>query len=352
MCYAKPGPRCSAHVGAELESARTEWEQEPSDKTLRKLRRKELEYDTTPEGQAELLEQIEQGHDSDGVLAARLEQGIAKRTKALEEMKKGNGGLLPLNRIRRGWNEPDDPHGKEELAKLNADAQVLRDSLTEEEEGVIRWYQLFGHEWLNAPLLGGEHLKKFEDDLSYDDEEDKQRTLDLIQKHKQNMDKVFAKAQPSEEPRRLHRIHRLPNRDLESFLSNFEVGKTFTFKGYTSTSADSDFMVHADVTRKYESSEERQSSRVVFEISSPNGVVMHEPEQEKDPGGWRIQSDEREVLLAPGSRMRVVGIGKEVKYQSTRTSNDGSSKPWGQGYLKKGRTSKFTVIQLVDISEQ
>lgn len=350
MCYAKPGPRCSAHVRTELSAAQEKWRQQPSDSTLRKLRRKELEYDTTPDGQKELLLQIEQGHDQDGTLSARLEQGRAKRAKALEEMKKGQGGLLPLNRIRKGLNNPDDPHAVEKMERLEADARQLRDSLTEEEEDVLRWYKMFGSEWLNAPLLGGDYMKKFEEDIAYDDEEGKTETLARIERYKNTLDGVFAKAKPADEPRILHRIHRLPNKDLNEFLRNFEVGKTFTFKGYTSTSVDPDFIVYADVSRKHDSEEERQNSRVVFEISSPNGVVMHEPGQD-DGASWSVQDDEREVLLAPGSRMRVVGIREGVKYQSTRTSQDGSGKPWGQGYCKTGRTSRFTVVQLVDITE-
>lgn len=350
VCYAKPGPRCSSHVKTELSAAQEEWQHHPSDKTLHTLRRKELEYDTTPGGQAELLAQIDQGLDKDGTLSARLAQGVAKRAKALEEMKKGRGGLLPLNRVRKGLNDPDDLHAAEEMERLEKDARELRDSLTEEEEDVLRWYQMFGSEWLNAPLLGGKHQEKFERDIASHDEEDRSSTLARIKGYKETIDGIFATTKPADEPRRLHRIHRLPDKNLDEFLSNFEVGKTFTFKGYTSTSVDPDFIVYADVSRKYDSAEERQASRVVFEISSPNGVVLHEP-GESDGASWSVQDDEREVLLAPGSKMRVVGIGESVKYQSSRTSQDGSGKPWDQDYHKRGRSSRFTVIQLVDITE-
>src|SRR5690606_12893230 len=126
VCYASPGARCSPHVKAELDAANEEWTTNPSDKSLRALKRKQDEYDTTPEGQEYLRSQIAEDGDPDGVLTARLERGIAKRHKALEAMKKGNGGLPPLNRVRRGLNDPDDPAGKAALEQLDKDAIAFR----------------------------------------------------------------------------------------------------------------------------------------------------------------------------------------------------------------------------------
>lgn len=91
MCYAKPGPRCSAHAKkilkdaeAVFKAAKTQGAQQDAYDALRKA---QAEYDMTPEGQKALRTLIDAGRDTDGSLATRLQQGAINRKEALQTVK-------------------------------------------------------------------------------------------------------------------------------------------------------------------------------------------------------------------------------------------------------------------------
>ena len=101
MCYAKPGPRCSAHAANALTAAKAGWDRAVTDdertRAMATLKEAREQYDTTPVGQMHLADAVRWGRDSDGLLSARLEHGIAKRKQMLKDIKAKDVGDISDN---------------------------------------------------------------------------------------------------------------------------------------------------------------------------------------------------------------------------------------------------------------
>lgn len=90
MCYAYPGPRCSAHAASALKRAREKYDAIPSESTDLKSAsyidycEKRDAFYSTPRGQKWLERQIQKTGDPDGSLRLAQEVGANERTAALE----------------------------------------------------------------------------------------------------------------------------------------------------------------------------------------------------------------------------------------------------------------------------
>ena len=101
MCYAKPGPRCSAHALKTLIAAHEAWGKAHTDTerttAMKNLKEAEEQYDTTPYGQKDLKNSIHRYDDPDGLYSARLERGIAKRKQMLKSIGTKDSGDIDDN---------------------------------------------------------------------------------------------------------------------------------------------------------------------------------------------------------------------------------------------------------------
>lgn len=114
--------------------------------------------------------------------------------------------------------------------------------------------------------------------------------------------------------------------------------KTYEFKTWASTTADSDFAL-ASGEKSREHHPERQI--VMFEVVTKRGMPLHNPDDRFDS----LQSKEREVLLAPGERYKVVGVQRDVLYRDSR--NLSISERLGGMEVAQGR---YHVVQLEAVS--
>lgn len=84
MCYAYPGPRCSAHATAKLKSAHKQWEKTLSDSDFEKLKEAENEFFTTPAGFKKLEERFRETRNFQYL--DMLEERKKERLRKLREM--------------------------------------------------------------------------------------------------------------------------------------------------------------------------------------------------------------------------------------------------------------------------
>lgn len=329
MCYPKPGPRCSHHALEALRGAEKDLEQTSAPESYQSARealeRAQNDYDTTPRGLEELKSQVAQD-PTDAMSAYRLE--LAQKTRAAQlELYTKSQGFLPTRRVRRGCNTPEDRPFIDELDEAGL---KWRERLNEEEARAVSWYSMFGNESVNAVLRGEDH-------------DFKDVAIDMIP----HLSSAISKGEEVEEPRMLYRRFVVPGAKesdnpqevVSQYIEQFQPGKIIESKGFMSTSADADYMVYCERRTR------TKNSAIVFEVLSRRGAVLHEP---ADPHMWSILQDEREILLPAASKFEVVAVHPNIGYTSSRKTE---SSRHGLRPDKVRRSSRFNVVQIIDISE-
>lgn len=140
MCYPKPGPRCASHAKKNLKKATTafiEAKKHGSEQDIKVTRRQflnaQIDYDSTPEGQKLIKEEIAKQEENLGTinftLEARLEAGQKRRVEAEEAYANAyHKQEMPFGKGFKYINE------KGEFHRLNGPA-------IEHHNGVKEWYK-------------------------------------------------------------------------------------------------------------------------------------------------------------------------------------------------------------------
>lgn len=350
MCYAKPGPRCTAHARADLQHAQEAWDTEPSEANFTALEEAQRVYDSTPGGQEALQEQIVQSDDP-SALTLRLEAGKMMRADQMTKMMTSTYGFPAARSVRRGINSPDDVGSVEAVKSLIQESESWRDSLPEKEEFAVHWYSMHGFESVNAALRGGwsgeEFLAKKNEMTRLSAYAEFGGYENMVKQNIDLIDSALNKAPRTPEPRILYRSITIPRagdqaQALDVAKAKFAPGQTVTFPSYLSTSVDSDLMVYN--AHRHNTKPE---DVIVFEMLSSRGVSM------QGKGLGSIQNHEREVLMPRDSKMKVVKILDKVTFESTRPlpgryNSDG----WLNTFARLPKRARVTVVQLVDITDE
>lgn len=349
MCYAKPGPRCTAHARADLQRAQERWDADPSEKNFKALEEARRIYDSTPGGQKELSAHL--ATQDDDAVRLRIDAGKMLRAKQRQDMLASQSqGFLPERRLRKGINDPEDAAGLQIAQDLIHDASQWRAQLDDDENNAVHWYQLFGHESVTPYLTFGPDSPQWKEAqgsrLADDD-----RAERVAKKNIALLDSALAKAPRSDEPQILYRSFRVPGARhsdtpgelRDEYVKSFEPGATISFPSYMSTSVDSDLMIY-----NTNSGRRRPDEFIVFEILSNRGVSLHDEERHSS-----LQSLEREMLLPRDSKMRVVKVIPRTTYANSRPNDFRyhHTSGFASSMAGAGRRVQLTVVQLLDITE-
>lgn len=267
--------------------------------------------------------------------------------KQIETENKVNSPLHPLfpkgNIVRRGINSPDNTSA---IDALDEEADTFSASLSFDEEKAIRRYAMTSYDYLNRFLRKGregivEYLKRHNSSRVPTEKEIQDYTgwaESLIPR----LDSAFTKQASEPKERLVYKAFRvegenITTEDVEKYVEKYyPVGKVLHNKAYTSTSADSDYMlVHA---RK------RPQEVVVQEIVTKQGIPLHESDW-KDESSASVTDAEREILLPRDIKLKVVGVRK-----ATFESSYPTGRPEGFSLFKSSpKKKRFTVIQMVEV---
>lgn len=242
---------------------------------------------------------------------------------------------------RLGLNTPDKA---DEIKRLQDETDEYFAQLEVKDRNLISRYAHTSFRYVNDYLNGGKDFIENHYLLRKGNAIDPEEADHLILAAKRDipeLDRVLATYTPqSSEPRKLYRALRvLPNapggkttkKDIQRFVEeNYKVGETIANKAYTSTSADSDYMLVACETKP--------EQVIVHEIISYKGVPIY---RSRNLGS--IQSAEKELLIPRDATFRVVNI-IEAEYVSSYPKNKPLPfKVWG----KMPQRKTFTVVQLI-----
>lgn len=253
--------------------------------------------------------------------------------KAPEEVRKGIGS---------------DPAANATLAALDADARDFWQKKTEDEAYLLNYYKMNGYTGLKALQLGGYYREGWERNFlnRYPDQEQRDEVLSSLEASNRKLQELYTAHGESSSPRSLYRLQNVqefsPDGSMttDEYLSSLEEGQSFEFKSWASTTADSDFaLASGEKTREFHP--DRQI--VMFEVVTKRGMPLHNPDDRLDA----LQSKEREILLAPGEKYRVVGVQRDVLYENSRQLS--VSERLGGMEAQRGR---YHVVQLEEVASE
>lgn len=251
--------------------------------------------------------------------------------------------LTPDSYTSFGFHNPHSLHKQVDLTEFYKEAQKEMSPIASHQKRALKLFTTNEYQWINNSLYGwlkeGEglrpqtkpHQPEFAPTLlpkkthSYAKEE---RTPELLEEIVTTMDSAFIDA-PSEQ-RITYRGLRGKSRLLQtaggrnSYIDkNCQIGAELTFDGYQSTTYDPD--AAAGFAR---------TDGIIFEIKSSSGLHLtsisdHPPEME--------------VILPRGAKYVVVGVHKDVDYQTLSTDYE----------TDKVITSRklVSVVQLVEVRD-
>lgn len=343
MCYPKPGPRCSAHAKAKYvsllqkqkasrDSNNLTWEQRQ--KLKADVDAAELDYDSTPVGQARLELRIKQGMSRNGDIEERLENARALRTMQLQAIKAEDtgdinshddtgvewttGDFLSKRAHRKDWKSEKTQKSVKKYIEYN---QAFIQKLSTEESMALYWHTSDGSLVVNSHL----HNQPGNAVLN------KKYSKTMVKNQIKTLDSIFAKHQ-LKEPTVLYRgvgantfpteIKNLSEDSAEfsEFLSEkYPVGGTIAIPEYMSTSAD---------------------PAVAHNFSGTQSVVLEIKTKSAVPVGlvsaWN--ASEREFLVNRDGKYRVAAVLKDVTYKNVFNS-----------YAPNPDNENVIVVQLEEI---
>lgn len=355
MCYPKPGPRCSAHAKtkyvsllqkqkAARDSNSLTWDQRQ--KLQAAVDAAELDYDSTPVGQARLELRIKQGMSRNGDITERLENARALRKMQLQAIKAEDtgdinnhensdagwsaGGFLSKRAQRKAWKSEKTQASVKKYIAYN---QAFIQKLSTEESMALYWHTSDGSLVVNSHLHN--QLGVSSDQLTYQNHADsalsKKYSKAMIKNQIKTLDSIFAKHQ-MEAPTVLYRgvgANNFPkemrNADEDSpefndFIANkYPIGKTINIPEYMSTSADPAVAHNFSGTQS-----------VVLEIKTKSAVPVGLT------SAWN--TSEREFLVNRDGKYRVAAVLKDVTYKNVFNS-----------YAPNPDNENVIVIQLEEI---
>lgn len=342
MCYAFPGPRCSAHAKKKYVSLLEKQKASRSNNSMTWEQRQklkadvdaaELDYDSTPVGQARLELRIKQGMSRNGDIEERLENARALRKMQLQAIKAEDtgdinshddsdvdwvtGGFLSKRAQRKDWGSEKSQKSVKKYIDYN---QAFIQKLSTEESMALYWHTSDGSMVVNS------HLHN-----QTDYTQGKKYSKAMIKNQIKTLDSIFAKHQ-LQEPTVLYRgvgANNFPTEiknaaedspEFNEFLSTqYPVGETINIPEYMSTSAD---------------------PAVAHNFSGMQSVVLEIKTKSAVPVGlvsaWN--ASEREFLVNRDGKYRVVSVLKDVTYKNVFNS-----------FAPSPDNEHVTVIQLEEV---
>jgi hypothetical protein len=357
MCYPKPGPRCSAHAKERyilLRHKQRALMKKPGysfdeySAIQDEINAAELDFDSTPVGQARLELRLKQSMDYNGEIAERLATVREMRRLQLAAVKAqdsgdiynhgdtnliwNSGDLLPPRKHRENWKS--SKAGTKLVNDYIAYAKNFSQKLSTEEANALYWHTSDGSGVLNDIIHKKENQKS--DKWSYEkliknSDAGTKYPQAMIKQQIKTLDGIFAK-HPLEEPVVLYRgigmnnfpdeITSVSDKSLvdEYLQDKYPVGETIEIPEYMSTSAD------PAIGHKFSGTQS-----VVLEIKTtravPVGMVS----------AWDV--DEREFVVNRNGKYRVSGIQKNVTYEDVYTKSR----------VTGPHNKNVTVIQLEEV---
>ena len=358
MCYPKPGPRCSAHAKERyimLRHKQRALKRKPGDSfdeylaLQEEIDAAELDYDSTPVGQARLELRLKQEMDYNGEIAERLAKVKEMRRLQLAAVKAQDAGdifnhgdtnvtwksgdLLSPRKHRKNWKS--SRAGAKSVNDYIEYAKNFAQKLSTEEANALYWHTSDGSGVLNDII----HKKKNQKSQKWTYEKLIKRSgtgmkypQAMIKNQVKTLDGIFAK-HPLPEPVVLYRgigMNNFPDEITsisdesvvnEYLQDKYPVGETIEIPEYMSTSAD------PAIGHRFAG----LGKSVVLEIKTkravPVGMVS----------AWDV--DEREFVVNRNGKYKVLGVHKKVTYEDV--------------YVKSRTTGphnkNVTVIQLEEV---
>lgn len=361
MCYPKPGPRCSAHAKAryialkqELSARRAKkylsWEEESV--LQKEIDSAELDFDSTPVGQARLEMRLLQEKYSGDEIRERLANARELRRLQLEAVKARDEGDIhnhgdngvhfkgeQLQKARKNRkNLRNSAAGRKKVQEYIDYSQNFAQHLTTEEANALYWHTSDGSGVVNQ-ILHKKHDEKYGNSGAWTYEKGAHSwgnmdrySKEVIQKQVKMLDGVFAK-HSLPEPIVLHRgfgMNNLPDElrnsdadspEMKKYLEEkYPVGETIEIPNYMSASID---------------------PSVAYRFSGFQSMVLEVKTKQAVPvammSAW--DASEREFVVNRNGKYRVVGVLKNVTYEDVHNK----SKTVGP------HNKNVTVIQLEEI---
>lgn len=354
MCYAAPGPRCSSHAKARyiaLRQKRSELLKAKGDNwdalaaVEAEIADAELDYDSTPVGQARLELRIKQGMDYDGVETEKLANARELRKRQLAAIKaKDVGDIHEHNESVPAWADGkfssrkvrrknwQSESGHKQLKAYIEYAKHFAQKLSTEEATALYWHTSDGASAVNGHL----HKENAQDTgkWTYDKVESfpTDYPKEMVEKQIATLDGIFAK-HSLDKPAMLYRgfgKNNLPDQlqyadhdsaEVAEFLNDtYPIGKKIKMHQYMSTSAD------PAAAHKFSGFQ-----HLMFEIKTKQAVPV------AMMSAW--DASEREFVVNRGVEYRVVNVLKNVTYEDVfiKTRASGPNNP------------NVTVVQLEEI---
>lgn len=330
MCYKYPGPRCSYHAKKKLNSAKKELNNtgilqgmEVYAQLKEAVDKAELDYYSTPAGIAELELSIERGEDEDGTIVAKRDYCKANRKAMLAAIKSqdegdtgthedfkvpkmGDAEFLKDNKVRKPWGSRKF-FGPKVDNSYEVNGDHVAKGLKATEMASLQWYSGDGFIHINSQL--------HQENGTYVDNMHPMERKALIQYKPEkiteainNIDAVFERNRlkdPVVTYRGLNN-HNFPaavtssGNYVQHIEETYKPGSTHTFPGYLSTSLNPATAMGFS------------GSKVVMEIKGKSAI----------PTGFISDwSSEKEVLIQRDRKFKVVGVKKDIPYESQHNKN-------------------------------
>lgn len=363
MCYPKPGPRCSAHAKARyialkqsLREARRRkghlsWEE--SQEFQQAIDAAELDFDSTPVGQARLELRLKQGQDYNNTITERLAHVRELRRLQLAAVKAkdvgdihnhGDSGVQlkseVLQSARKHRKKLDNSvAGRKKVTEYIEYSQNFSQHLSTEEANALYWHTSDGSGVVNE-ILHKKHDEKHVDKsgkwsfekFKSSGGDTKRYSKKMIQDQVKTLDGIFARHSLSE-PVVLYRgfgMNNLPDElrnaeagspEMTEYLNEkYPAGETIEIPEYMSASLD------PSVAHKFAGYQ-----GLVLEVKTKRAVPV------AMMSAW--DANERELVVNRNGKYRVVNVLKRVTYEDVYIKN----KTIGP------HNKETTVIQLEEI---
>jgi hypothetical protein len=241
------------------------------------------------------------------------------------------------------------------IINMHDEFTAWENKLELEELRAVGAYTLNGFVLINALLRKKGFAHQVKQDYSggvskEEMERIKERTIQQVEALKG----AFKKVEPRDEPRKLYRFFRVPaGVTPKEYVDRYlQTGEGFTDAAFMSTTSDPEFiMAHMHDRNKGT----KNKGYVVMEILTKQGQSV-QPHPYSRSGD--VQSLENEVLLPPGTKLRVTGFNKvqRFEYGSDRkdlyghynSALDSHYMFKNHGHHSQGDRLNFPMIQLID----
>lgn len=359
MCYPKPGPRCSSHakkryimLRQKFQSMRGSFTWEEHNSMQEEVDAAELDFDSTPVGQARLELKIKQG-DRRGEIKERLENARELRRLQLEAIKAQDLGdirnhesnaqwvskdFLTKRTHRKNWNSEKK---KESLNAYIDFSDAVSQKLTPEEATALYWHTSDGsstvNQYIHKELMKNKNTDTTSDKWHFKDLDEvtvftSKYPKKMVANQLKTLDSIFAKHQ-LEEPVVLYRgiakntfpdelAHARGDDPLikEYLDEKYPVGGEVEIPEYMSTSAD------PAIAHRFSGFQ-----HIVVEIKTKSAIPVGMT------SAW--DASEREFIVNRNGKYRVVSRQENVTYKDVFNSK-----------REKGPHNKnVTVIQLEEV---